>query len=78
MGPSLSKSLLEVFANLTDVSLADEVKNSVLTDDVNGTIIGNVAMQVAPPSGQTCNYLVPSGGQSLNQCKVGPIWWLNS
>ena len=39
MGPSLSKSLLEVFANLTDVTLADDVNNSVLTDDVNGTII---------------------------------------
>ena len=41
------------FWNLTDV--ADEDTNSIPTDDVNREIIGNVAMKVAPPGGQTCN-----------------------
>ena len=40
------------FADLTDVTLADENNNSIQTDDVNRAIIGNVAMQVAPPGGQ--------------------------
>ena len=42
-------------ANSTDVTLADEDSNSIPTDDVNRAIIGNVAMQMAPPVGQTCN-----------------------
>ena len=41
------------FADLTDVTLADENNNSIQTDDVNRAIIGNVAMQVAPRGGQT-------------------------
>ena len=40
------------FADLTDVTLADEDRNSTLADDVNRAIPGNVAMQVAPPGGQ--------------------------
>ena len=40
------------FADLTDVTLADEDSNSIPTDDVNRAILGNVAMQVAPPGGQ--------------------------
>ena len=42
------------FADLTDVTLADEDSNSIPTDDVNcqWAIPGNVAMQVAPPGGQ--------------------------
>ena len=43
------------FADLTDVTLADEDNNSIPTDDVNRAVIGNVAMQVAPHGGQTCN-----------------------
>ena len=39
------------FADLTDVTLADENNNSIRTDDVNRAIIGNVAMQVTPPGG---------------------------
>ena len=39
----------EVFADLTDVTLADEDNSSIQTDDVNRAIIGNVAMQVGPP-----------------------------
>ena len=55
MRASVSNSLTIPFADLTDVTLADEDNNSIPTDDVNRTIIGNVAMQVAPPGGQTCN-----------------------
>ena len=34
------------FANLTDVTLADEDTNSILTDNANRAIQGNVAMQI--------------------------------
>ena len=34
---------------LTDVSLVDEDTNSILADNANRAIQGNVAMQVAPP-----------------------------
>ena len=45
----LSQSLTtRGFADLTDVTLADEDSNSISTDDVNRAILGNVAMQVAP------------------------------
>ena len=39
-------------ADLTDVTLADEDGNSKPADYVNRAILGNVAMQVAPPGGQ--------------------------
>ena len=42
-------------ADLTDVSLADEDNNSILTDNANRAIQGNVAMQVTQPGGQVCN-----------------------
>ena len=45
-----------IFSDLNDVIVADEDNNSIPTDDVNRASIGNVAMQVAPPGGQTCNY----------------------
>ena len=41
--------------NLTDMTLADEDTNSILTDKVNRTIQGNVAMQVAPSGDISCN-----------------------
>ena len=41
--------------DLTDLTLADEDTNSILTDDVKRRIQGNVAMQVTPPGGQICN-----------------------
>ena len=41
-----------LFADLTDVTLADEDSNSIPTDDVNRAFLGNVAMQVAPSDGQ--------------------------
>ena len=40
------------FADLTDVTLADEDSNSIPADDVNRAILDNVAMRVAPPGGQ--------------------------
>ena len=46
------------FANLTDVTLADEDTNSILTDNANRAIQGNVAIQVTRP-----------GGQLWKQCK---------
>ena len=33
-----------LFADLTDVTLADEDSNSIPTDDVNRAILSNVAM----------------------------------
>ena len=41
-----------LFADLADVTLADEDSNLIPTDDVNRAIPGNVALQVAPPGGQ--------------------------
>ena len=56
MDPDVRPSVSErLFADLTDVTLADEDSNSIPTDDVNKTILANVAMQVAPLGGQTCN-----------------------
>ena len=53
MGPDVSPSLsTRGFADLTDVTLADEDSNSIPTDDVNWAISGNVTIQVAPPGGQ--------------------------
>ena len=39
------------FADLTDVTLADEDTNSILTDNANRAIQGNVTQ----PGGQICN-----------------------
>ena len=47
MGPVLSNSLTEPpFANLTDVTLADEDTNSILTYNATRAIQGNVPMQI--------------------------------
>ena len=45
-------SVSPCFWYLTDVTLADEDTNSILTDDANRATPGNMAMQVAPPGGQ--------------------------
>ena len=70
--------LTDLCANLTDVTLADEDTNSILTENANRAIQGNVAIDVTLP-----------GGQLWNQCKwchlvakfaanaSGAIWWLN-
>ena len=53
MGPDVRPSVSPTpFADLTDVTLADEDRNSIPTDDVNKAIPGNVVMQVAPSGGQ--------------------------
>ena len=47
MDPVVSNKLTErAFADLTDVTLADEDTNSILADNANRAIQGNVAMQV--------------------------------
>ena len=55
----------------TDVTLADEDTNPILTDNANRAIQGNLAMQVtevASSGGQIYNYLqvTPSGCQLCN------------
>ena len=40
------------FVDLTDVTLADEDDNSILTDNANRAIQGNETMQVTRPGGQ--------------------------
>ena len=53
MGPDVSQSLTPTpCADLTEVTLADEDSNSTPADDVDRAILGNEAMQVAPPCGQ--------------------------
>ena len=42
--------------NFTDVPLADEDTNSILTVNTNRAIQGNAAMQVTQPGGQVCNF----------------------
>ena len=58
MGLVVSNSVRDLCANLTDVTLADEDTNSILTDNANRAIQDNVAMNVTLP-----------GGQIWNQCK---------
>ena len=43
------------FANLTDVTLADQATNSIQADNANMAIQGNVAMKVTQSSGQLWN-----------------------
>ena len=63
MGSSLSNYVTKPpFADLTDVTLADEDTNPILTDGANRTFQSNVAMQVTKPGGQLWN-------QTLKQCK---------
>ena len=45
-------SVRDLSENLTDVTLADEDTNSILTDNANRAIQGNVAMQVMQPGDQ--------------------------
>ena len=55
MGPGVSQWC---FVNLTDVSLVDEELNSILADDTNSVIPGNLEMQVVQEG--------LSGGQIYN------------
>ena len=66
-----SLSLTEpLCADLTDVTLADEDTNSILTDIANRAFQGNVAMQVTQPGGQLWNQAMQvtlPDNQILNQ-----------
>ena len=55
MGLLVSNLSLRPFADLTDVTLADEDTNSILTDNANRAFRGNVAMQVTQPGGHLLN-----------------------
>ena len=56
MGSSLSNYVTKPpFADLTDVTLADEDTNPILTDNANRAFQGNVATQVTQPGGQLWN-----------------------
>ena len=62
--------------DLTDMTLADEDTNSILADNDNREIQGNVVMQVAPPGDQIwikCKWrhLV---AKSLTSAS-GSFWW---
>ena len=47
MGPDVSECTFHTFfENLTDMTLADDDTNPILTDNANRAILGNVAMQV--------------------------------
>ena len=49
------------------MTLADEDTNSILTDNADRAIQGNVAMEVTQPGGKICNLqVVPPGGQICN------------
>ena len=50
--PSVRQSVRHLWLDLTDVTLADEDTNSILTDNANRAFQGNVAMQVTQPGGQ--------------------------
>ena len=65
MGPhSLTPRLC---ADLTDVTQADEDSNSIPTDVVNRTILGNMATQVMPPGAKLkLMQVAPLGGQTCN------------
>ena len=50
MGPSVCPSVTESwFVDLADMSLVYEDANSILADDTNRAIPGNLEMQVTPP-----------------------------
>ena len=65
------------FADLTDVTLAIEDINSILTDNANRAIQGKVAIQVTQPGWKICNkckwgHLVAKATNA-----GGAIWWPN-
>ena len=78
MGPSLSNWVRDLWLHLTDVTLADEDTNSILTDNANRAIQGNVTMHVMQPGGQICNickcrHLMANFGTNTR----GATWWPN-
>ena len=70
MGPDVT----DLCADLTDVTLADEDTNSVLTDNAKRAIQDNVAMHVTQPGCQHWKMQVaPPDDQLLNQCKLSHL-----
>ena len=63
------------FADLTDVTLADEDTNSILTDNANRAIQGNVAIQVTQSGGQSWkwSHLVVKFATDASDA----TWWPN-
>ena len=55
MGPDVRQSVRHLCVDLTDVTLADEDTNSILTDNANRAIQGNVSIQVTQSDGQLWN-----------------------
>ena len=55
MGLVVSNSVSIPFADLTDVTLADEDTNSIQTDNANRAFQRNVAKQVTKAGGKRCN-----------------------
>ena len=93
MDPSVSTNSLthRPCVNLTDVTLADEDTDSILTDNANRANpwqCGNVCDVTWWPTLESMQ-VVPSGGQIRKQCKwrhlvakfatnlIGAIWWPN-
>ena len=56
-------SVRHVCADLTDVTLADEDTNLILTDNANRTIQGNEAMQLMQ-TGDQCKFVTIGSGAS--------------
>ena len=52
---SKSLQLSHLVADLTDVTLADEDTNPILTDNAHRTFQGNLATRVTQPGGQIWN-----------------------
>ena len=52
MGLVLSKSIQDLLADFTDMTLADEDTKSILTDNAKKAFQGNVTMQVTQHGGQ--------------------------
>ena len=65
----------------TDVSLVDEDTNSILADDTNRAIPGNLEMQVVPPGDQIWirskwrHLEATFCGVHLVTCASGSFWW---
>ena len=69
MCPDVSKWVREVFADLTDVTLADQATHSIHADNANMAIQGNVAMQVTHiVNNFRTNQVQASGDPIVNWC----------
>ena len=79
LGPDVCLSVTPTpCVDLTDVTLADEDTNSILTDNANRAIQGNVAMQVTQPGGQLCKQC--KWRHLMTKCWTNPscaTWWPN-